>query len=102
MAWYHQIQSDPRFGSYVRLATGRSPWVFKATAGVAVIAFALPLLASALLLLAALAVTGVAWVIFSFVGRVIDTLTGKTASAEDLAPTPPVDDGRENVRVVER
>lgn len=103
MAWYHQMQSDPRYGQYVRLATGRPPWVLKATAVVAVVTFAIPLVALALLLLAALAVTGVAWVIFSFIGRVLDAVTGKTvSSAEDLAPHPPADEGRENVRVVER
>ncbi len=102
MAWYHDMQSDPRYGQYVRLATGRPPWVLKATAVVAVVTFAIPLVALALLLLAALAVTAVAWVIFSFIGRVLDALTGKTVDPDALSPTPPGDDGRENVRVVER
>ncbi|MFI4859778.1 MAG: hypothetical protein ACIAXF_03750 [Phycisphaerales bacterium JB063] len=102
MAWYRDMQSDPRYGHYVRLATGRPPWVLKATAVVAVVTFAIPLIALALLLLAALAVTAVAWVIFSFFGKLIDALTGKTVTPEDLAPRPAPDDGRENVRVVER
>ncbi|MEM9415984.1 MAG: hypothetical protein AAGA29_10990 [Planctomycetota bacterium] len=102
MAWYNDMQADPRYGQYVRLATGRPPWVLKATAVVAIVTFAIPLVALALLLLAALAVTAVAWVIFSFFGKLIDTLTGKTVSPEDLAQHTPADDGRENVRVVER
>lgn len=102
MAWYHDMQSDPRFGHYVRLGTGRPPWVLKATAVVALVTFAIPLVALALLLLAALAVTAVAWVVFSFIGRVLDALTGKTVDRADLSPQPPVDDLRENVRVVER
>lgn len=102
MAWYHDMQSDPRYGQYVRLATGRPPWVLKATAVVAIVTFAIPLVALALLLLAALAVTAVAWVIFSFIGRVLDALTGKTVNADTLTDPPTPSDGRENVRVVDR
>ena len=100
MAWYRNIQSDPRYGQYVRLATGRPPWVLKATGAVALVTFAIPLVALALLLLAALAVTAVAWVVFSFIGRVLDAITGQGVTSP--GSTPPTDDPRENVRVVDR
>ena len=52
-------------------------------------------------MLAALFLTAAAWVVFSFIARVIDYLTGY---GQPSSPTqaPPQDDGRENVRVVNR
>ena len=102
MRWTSRFESDPRFGQYVRLATGRPPWVLKATGLVAVCVFAIPLIALALLLIAAVALTATAWVIFSFIARVIDALTGRGKPAPDPPTTPNEDDGRENVRVIHR
>ncbi|MEO0475900.1 MAG: hypothetical protein AAF085_08020 [Planctomycetota bacterium] len=52
-------------------------------------------------MLAALFITGVAWVVFSAIARVIDAITGQ---GQPKAPTsePSEDDGRENVRVIQR
>lgn len=101
MNWSSRFQSHPQFGQAVRFATGRPPWVLKATGFVAVLVFAIPLIALALLMLAALFITGVAWVLFSFVARIIDTLTGQGGDAAHT-PSPSADDGRENVRVINR
>lgn len=101
MNWSARFQSHPQFGQAVRFATGRPPWVLKATGFVAVIVFAIPLIALALLMIAALFITGVAWVVFSFIARVIDALAGY-GNTNTPAQTPPADDGRENVRVINR
>lgn len=101
MNWSSRFQSHPQFAQATRFATGRPPWVLKATGFVAVLVFAVPLIALALLMLAALFITAVAWVVFSFIGRVIDALTGQGPSAGPRH-TPPADDGRENVRVMNR
>lgn len=100
MNWSTRFQSHPQFAQATRFATGRPPWVLKATGFVAVLVFAIPLIALALLMLAALFITAVAWVVFSTLGRIIDTLTGQ-GQAPSATPTPQ-DDGRENVRVVHR
>ena len=101
MNWSARVQSHPQFGQAVRFATGRPPWVLKATGFVAVLVFAIPLIALALLMIAALFLTGVAWVVFSFIARIIDALTGY-GKADTPAPTPSTEDGRENVRVINR
>lgn len=86
----------------MRYATGRPPWVLKATGAVAVLAFAVPVLAAGLLLIAASLITMLAWVVFSAVGKVIDTLTaGYRPSSSDQSKQP-ADDGRENVRVIHK
>lgn len=100
MQWSSRFQSHPQFAQATRFATGRPPWVLKATGLVAVVVFAIPLIALALLMLAALFVTGVAWVVFSFLGKLIDALTGQ-GTGQPMAPGPQ-DDGRENVRVMNR
>lgn len=99
MKWSSRFQSHPQFSQAVRLTTGRPPWVLKATGTVAVIVFAIPLIALALLMLAALFLTAVAWVVFSAIARAIDTLTGQRSQTP---ASPPEDDGRENVRVMNR
>ena len=101
MSWSTRFQTHPQFGQAVRFATGRPPWVLKATGFVAVIVFAIPLIALALLMIAALFITAVAWFVFSTIARVIDVITGQ---GQDEGPDtrPPADDGRENVRVINR
>ena len=101
MKWSSRFESHPQFGQAVRFATGRPPWVLKATGLVAVVVFAIPLIALAVLMLAALFITAVAWVVFSTIGRVLDVLTGQGQAA---VPTqePPAHDGRQNVRVINR
>lgn len=101
MNWSTRFQTHPQFGQAVRFATGRPPWVLKATGLVAVVVFAIPLIALGLLMLAALFLTAVAWFVFTTVARVIDTLTGQ-GSGEPPSPGPPAEDGRENVRVINR
>lgn len=101
MNWSTRFQTHPQFSQAARFATGRPVWVLKATGLVAVIVFAIPLIALALLMLAALFITAVAWVVFSFIARVIDAVTGRNAS-QVPSQSPPVDDGRENVRVMNR
>ncbi len=101
MNWSTRFQSHPQFGQAARLATGRPPWVLKATGLVAAIVFAIPLIALALLMIAALFITAVAWVVFSFIARVVDTLTGQGSGGPQM-PSPPADDGRENVRIINR
>lgn len=101
MKWSTRFQSHPQFSQAARFATGRPVWVLKATAVVAVIVFAIPLIALALLMIAALLITAVAWVVFSFIARIIDTLTGQ-GSVQQPSSTPPAEDGRENVRVINR
>ena len=100
MPWTSRFESDPRFGQAVRFATGRPPWVLKATGVVGAIFFFIPLVVVAVLLIAAFAVTALAWVVFSTIARVIDAITGQgdARSAEPI----PEDDGRENVRVIHR
>lgn len=101
MNWSNRFQSHPQFAQATRFATGRPPWVLKATGLVAVIVFAIPLIALALLMLAALLITGVAWVVFSFIARTIDAITGQGRSSGPKQGPPP-EDGRENVRVMNR
>lgn len=101
MSWSSRFQSHPQFGQAARFATGRPPWVLKATGAVAMVVFAIPLIALALLMLAALFITAVAWVVFSFIARVIDTLTGQGRPGEPGRGAA-ADDGRENVRVINR
>ncbi|MFK7788002.1 MAG: hypothetical protein AB8C95_00735 [Phycisphaeraceae bacterium] len=101
MNWSTRFQSHPQFGQAVRFATGRPPWVLKATGAVAVFAFAVPLIALILLMIPALLLTGVAWVVFSFIARVIDSITGQGQPA-DVASKTPEPDGRENVRIINR
>ena len=101
MKWSSRFQSHPQFGQAVQFATGRPPWVLKATGFVAVIVFAIPLIALALLMIAALFITAVAWFVFSAIARGIDAVVGQVRSA-GANPAPPTDDGRENVRVINR
>lgn len=102
MRWTHRFESHPQFGQAVRFATGRSPWVLKATGLVAVLAFAVPVAAAVILLIAAGLVTALAWTVFSAIGRALDALTGRgRAKTQSQAPEP-ADDGRENVRVMNR
>ncbi|MBX2851758.1 MAG: hypothetical protein KTR15_08445 [Phycisphaeraceae bacterium] len=101
MNWSSRFQTHPQFGQAVRFATGRPPWVLKATGLVAMLVFAIPLIALALLMISALFITAVAWFVFSTIARVIDALTGQS-QAEGTDPGPPVDDGRENVKVINR
>ena len=101
MSWSSRFQSHPQFAQAVRFTTGRPPWVLKATGFVAVIVFAIPLIVLALLMIAALFITAVAWVVFSTIGRIVDALTGQ-GRPTDAAQAQPADDGRENVRVVNR
>lgn len=102
MRWSSRFESHPQFGQAVRFATGRPPWVLKATGLVAVFVFLVPLLALALLMLAALLITGLAWVVFSAIARVIDAATGQGSSIDPSMHAPPGGDGRENVRIVDR
>lgn len=101
MNWSTRFQTHPQFGQAARFATGRPPWVLKATGLVAVLVFAIPLIALALLMIAALFITAVAWFVFSTIARVFDALTGQGRS-NGVPPEPPADDGRENVRVINR
>lgn len=75
--------------------------MLKATGLVAVVVFAIPLIALALLMLAALFITSVAWVVFSTIARVIDALTGQ-ADPSQKSHAAPESDGRENVRIIDR
>jgi hypothetical protein len=104
MQWSSRFQSHPQFGQAIRLATGKPPWVLRATGAVAVVVFAIPLIALAVLMVAALFITAAAWVVFSAIGSVIDAVTGQGGRADrpTKAPTEPMDDGRENVRVIHR
>lgn len=102
MRWTRQFESHPQFGQAVRFATGRPPWVLKATGIVAVLAFALPVVAAVVLLIAAGMVTMLAWSVFSAVGRVLDAVTGQGRVKSDTPTPQPTGDGRENVRVVHR
>lgn len=101
MDWHTRFQSHPQYGQAVRFATGRPAWVLKATGAVAAVVFLVPLIALALLMIAALAVTAAAWVVFSAIARVIDAITGQ-GGAPARETSPPADDGRENVRVIHR
>ena len=102
MNWSARFQSDPRFGQAVRFATGRPPWVLKATGVVGGIVFLIPLIALVVLLIGAFAVTAVAWFVFSTIARVIDAITGQGRSPEASPPADEPQDGRENVRVIHR
>jgi hypothetical protein len=104
MSWHARFQSDPRFSQAVRFATGRPPWVIKATGAVAVVVLCVPLIALALLMIAALAVIAAAWVVFSAIARLIDLVTGQGGASPKapVEPATPDDDGRENVRVIHR
>lgn len=99
MNWQSRFQSNPQFAQAVRLATGRSSWVLKATGLVAVVVFLLPLFALLVLVFAALLVIAIAWVLFSSIDRVIQRFTGGASPHHRTAPT---DDGRENVRIINR
>lgn len=101
MKWSSRFESHPQFGQAVRFATGRPPWVLKATGLVGAIVFAIPLIALALLMVAALFITALAWVVFSAIARIIDTITGQ-GGGQAPAPGPSENDGRENVRVINR
>lgn len=101
MNWTSRFQSHPQFAQAVRFTTGRPPWVLKATGLVALAVFAIPLIALALLMIAALFITAVAWVVFSAIARVIDAVTGQGKPA-GAPPAQPTNDGRENVRVINR
>ena len=100
MNWSTRFQSHPQFSQAARFATGRPAWVLKATGLVAVVVFAIPLIALALLMLAALFITAVAWFVFSTIARVIDAVTSSGAATPPQAT--PGDEGRENVRVMNR
>ena len=101
MNWSTRFQSHPQFGQAVRFATGRPPWVLKATGVVAVLAFAVPLIALVLLIIPAILLTAVAWTVFGFIARIIDAVAGQGHADQDASPTPDPD-GRENVRVINR
>ncbi|MEM9020334.1 MAG: hypothetical protein AAGC44_07200 [Planctomycetota bacterium] len=104
MPWHARYVNDPRLGGVIRVVTGRPAWVLKGTVAISVVVFAIPLLFLALLMLAALAVTALTWTVLSAIARLIESLTGKKRS--DLSDPPDAapheDDGRENVRVMER
>lgn len=100
MRWHTQYINDPRLGGVVRLVTGRPAWVLKCTVAVGVVVFAIPLIALVLLMLAALAVTALTWTVLSAIARIIESIMGN--KPDDLKATPPTDDGRENVRVMDR
>lgn len=105
MKWTRRFESHPQFGQAVRFATGRPPWVLKATGVVAVLAFAVPVIAAVILLIAAGLITTLAWTVFSAIGRVVDAITGqgKPPDLTDLeAQQSPQEDGRDNVRVIHR
>lgn len=96
MAWTSRFDSHPQFGQAIRYATGRSSWVLKATGAVAALALLVPAIALALLLAAAAMVIFTAWVVFSAIDRLLRAFTPGDASQS------PEDDGRENVRVIQR
>lgn len=115
MQWGSRFQSDPRYERFVRVTTGRPSWVLRATGTIAVALFILPVVAFAVFAVAALAVTLLAWVLFSAIARVIDAVTGSGGSGAMSTPNahatgsqttsdPPPSDasGRENVRVIHR
>lgn len=104
MKWHARFQSNPQYAHVVRLATGRPPWVLRATGTVAVVVLCVPLIALAVLMAAAVAVIATAWVVFSAIARVIDAVTGQGSAKPDTPDphTAPGDDGRENVRVIHR
>lgn len=102
MRWTHRFESHPQFGQAVRFATGRPPWVLKATGLIAVLAFAIPVAAAVVLLIAAGLVTALAWTVFSAIGRVLDALTGRGRAKTGSQTPEPASDGRENVRVMNR
>lgn len=101
MRWNAAFQSHPRYEQAIRFTTGRPSWVLRATGWVAVVVFAVPLIAAALMLLAAGVLTACAWVGFSAIARLIESLTGAGASKGSGHPSSR-DEGRENVRVVQR
>lgn len=105
MPWHARFQSNPQFAQVVRVATGRPPWVLKATGAVALVVLCVPLVALAVLMVAAVAVIAAAWVVFSAIARVIDFVTGQGGHTPKPADEPaqaPDDQGRENVRVIHR
>lgn len=101
MNWQTRFQSNPQFSQAVRFATGRPPWVLKATGAVALVMFLIPLIALAVLLVGAFAVTAVAWFIFSTIARIVDAITGQ-GSRQPAEPGMSDEEGRENVRVINR
>lgn len=101
MQWSTRFQSYAPFGQAVRLATGRPSWVLRATGLVAAIVFLVPLLALAVLMIAAAIVTALSWMIFNTIASVIDAFAGGR-HPDAPGPQTPSDDGRENVRVVQR
>ncbi len=101
MNWQTRFQTNPQLSQAVRLATGRPAWVLKATGAVALVVFLLPLIALAVLMFAALFVTALAWVLFSTIARILDTITGRSTPTTPN-PATPDNDGRDNVRVIQR
>lgn len=101
MKWSSSFQSHPQFGQAMQYATGRPAWVLKATGVVATLVFAVPVIALALLVFAAALVTATAWIVFNLIAKLIEPFVGQSQSASNAA-SPHGDDGRENVRVIQR
>jgi len=101
MQWTDRFESHPRFGQAVRFATARPSWVLRATGLVAGITLILPAIALILLLASAAVIIFLAWIAFSALDRLLRALTpgGATPRPNESAPC---DDGRDNVRVIQR
>ncbi|MEX0652798.1 MAG: hypothetical protein WD534_02110 [Phycisphaeraceae bacterium] len=106
MFWKMHLQQDPRFSRWYRRVEGRPGWVWTATLGAAAAVIVVPLV---LLTLAALLVAAAVFAVLSlvaaglrFIHRLGASLTGQgTGQRRWPAPFEP-DDGRRNVRVIDR
>jgi len=102
MNWQAQFQNDPRF-SHMHARVRRHPaWVVKAAVGVALLIVLVPLLAMVLLIALALAVGLLVFVVLSFVASLIESFAALLGGGGGAGPVAPQDDGRRNVRVVDR
>lgn len=97
MLWKVYIRQHPIFGPWYRRVEGRPSWVWKITILTAILLIGVPL---ALLTIAALFVAAAVFVTLSVVALAIAAVRNMLAVA--AGPPAPRDDGRRNVRVVER
>lgn len=103
MNWSARFQSHPQFEQATRFATGRPPWVLKATGMVAILVFAIPLAVLVVLMIVAVCITSLAWIVFSTIARMVDACAGQGPPHDPASgASRPKHDGRENVRVIQR
>ena len=93
MPWRAYVREHPTFGTYYARVERQPGWVVRLTLLAAVLVIVVPLM---ILTLAAVLTAGVVFVLASLVARVASLFT---RGPRDVGPT---DDGRENVRVIER